>query len=55
MSRLVSTSGGGLKWEFARDPALCWTGCKDTGRGESLSVIAYNNLTRPLSLHFKKS
>ena len=37
------------------DPALCWTGCKDTGRGESLSVIAYNNLTRPLSLHFKKS
>ncbi len=35
------------------DPALCWTGCKDTGRGGSLSVIAYHNLTRPKSLHFK--
>jgi acyl-CoA reductase-like NAD-dependent aldehyde dehydrogenase len=37
------------------DPALCWTGCKDTGRGASLSVIAYQNLTRPMSLHLKKS
>lgn len=36
------------------DPALCWTGCKDTGRGGSLSVIAYHNLTRPMSLHFRK-
>jgi acyl-CoA reductase-like NAD-dependent aldehyde dehydrogenase len=36
------------------DPALCWTGCKDTGRGGSLSVIAYHNLTRPTSLHFRK-
>ncbi len=36
------------------DPALCWTGCKDSGRGGSLSVIAYHNLTRPMSLHFKK-
>ena len=30
------------------DPALCWTGCKDTGRGGSLSVIAFHNLTRPM-------
>ncbi len=36
------------------DPALCWTGCKDTGRGGSLSLIAYHNLTRPMSFHFKK-
>ena len=36
------------------DPALCWTGCKDTGRGGSLSVIAFHNLTRPMSFHFKK-
>lgn len=36
------------------DPALCWTGCKDTGRGGSLSVISYHNLTRPMSFHFKK-
>jgi len=37
------------------DPALCWTGCKDTGRGGSLSVLAYHNLTRPMSFHFRKS
>ncbi len=36
------------------DPALCWTGCKDTGRGGGLSVIGYQNLTRPKSYHFKK-
>ena len=36
------------------DPALCWTGCKDTGRGGSLSVIGYQNLTRPKSYHLKK-
>ena len=35
------------------DPALCWTGCKDTGRGGALSVIGYHNLTRPKSYHFK--
>ncbi len=36
------------------DPALCWTGCKDTGRGGSLSVIGFHNLTRPKSYHLKK-
>ncbi|AMM86677.1 aldehyde dehydrogenase family protein [Martelella sp. AD-3] len=36
------------------DPALCWTGCKNTGRGGSLSVIGYHNLTRPKSYHLKK-
>ncbi len=36
------------------DPALCWTGCKDTGRGGALSVIGYHNLTRPKSYHLKK-
>ncbi len=36
------------------DPALCWTGCKDTGRGGALGVIGYHNLTRPKSYHFKK-
>jgi acyl-CoA reductase-like NAD-dependent aldehyde dehydrogenase len=36
------------------DPALCWTGCKDTGRGGGLSVIGYHNLTRPKSYHLKK-
>jgi alcohol dehydrogenase len=36
------------------DPALCWTGCKDTGRGGSLSEIGFHNLTRPKSYHLKK-
>ncbi|MEM6616821.1 MAG: aldehyde dehydrogenase family protein [Pseudomonadota bacterium] len=36
------------------DPALCWTGCKDTGRGGGLSVIGYHNLTRPKSYHLRK-
>ena len=36
------------------DPALCWTGCKDTGRGGSLSVLGFQNLTRPKSYHLKK-
>jgi len=37
------------------DPALCWTGCKDTGRGGTLSVIGFQNLTRVKSYHFKKA
>ncbi|GAA6150212.1 aldehyde dehydrogenase family protein [Pseudooceanicola nitratireducens] len=36
------------------DPALCWTGCKDTGRGTGLSPLAYGALTRPKSYHLKK-
>ena len=36
------------------DPALCWTGCKDTGRGGSLSYLGYYSVTRPKSYHLKK-
>ena len=36
------------------DPALCWTGCKQTGRGAGLSVLGYHALTRPKSYHLKK-
>ena len=36
------------------DPALCWSGCKDTGRGGSLSIIGFHNLTRVKSYHLKK-
>ena len=36
------------------DPGLCWTGCKNTGRGGGLSLIGYHNLTRPKSYHLKK-
>lgn len=36
------------------DPALCWTGCKETGRGAGLSVLGFHALTRPKSYHLKK-
>ena len=36
------------------DPALCWTGCKETGRGGALSKLGYLNLTRPKSYHLRK-
>ena len=35
------------------DPALAWTGVKDTGRGVSLSPLAYEVLTRPKSFHLR--
>jgi acyl-CoA reductase-like NAD-dependent aldehyde dehydrogenase len=37
------------------DPALCWTGCKDTGRGGSLSYLGFHSVTRPKSYHLKKA
>jgi acyl-CoA reductase-like NAD-dependent aldehyde dehydrogenase len=36
------------------DPALAWTGVKDTGRGVSLSKFAYDHLTRPKSFHLRE-
>jgi len=36
------------------DPALCWTGCKDTGRGTSLSYLGFLAVTRAKSYHLKK-
>lgn len=36
------------------DPALAWTGVKDTGRGASLSKLAYESLTRPKSFHLRQ-
>lgn len=37
------------------DPGLCWTGCKDTGRGAALSPLGFHALTRPKSYHFRKA
>ena len=37
------------------DPALVWTGVKETGRGGSLSTLGFHNLTRPKSYHLKKA
>ena len=35
------------------DPALAWTGVKDTGRGATLSAVGYEMLTRPKSYHLR--
>ena len=35
------------------DPALAWTGVKDTGRGVTLSALGYQALTRPKSFHLR--
>ena len=39
----------------ALDPALAWTGVKDTGVGCSLSKLAFDHLTRPQSFHMRKN
>jgi acyl-CoA reductase-like NAD-dependent aldehyde dehydrogenase len=36
------------------DPALVWTGVKDTGRGAALSFSGYDSLTRPKSFHLRE-
>jgi acyl-CoA reductase-like NAD-dependent aldehyde dehydrogenase len=35
------------------DPALAWTGVKDSGRGVTLSRVGYEALTRPKSFHLR--
>ncbi len=35
------------------DPALPWTGVKDSGKGATLSALGYLHLTRPKSINFK--
>lgn len=37
----------------ALDPALPWTGAKDSGRGVTLSALGFDALTRPKSIHFR--
>ncbi|HEX7667276.1 MAG TPA: aldehyde dehydrogenase family protein [Polyangiaceae bacterium] len=37
----------------ALDPALPWTGVKDSGRGSSLSTLGFDSLTRPKALHYR--
>jgi acyl-CoA reductase-like NAD-dependent aldehyde dehydrogenase len=36
------------------DPALAWTGVKNSGRGCTLSSIGFESLTRPKSFHLKQ-
>jgi acyl-CoA reductase-like NAD-dependent aldehyde dehydrogenase len=35
------------------DPALAWTGVKNSGRGCTLSRVGFEQLTRPKSYHFR--
>ena len=35
------------------DPALAWTGVKNSGRGCTLSKVGFEQLTRPKSYHFR--
>ena len=35
------------------DPALAWTGVKQSGRGATLSQVGYETLTRPKSFHLR--
>ncbi|WP_025899480.1 aldehyde dehydrogenase family protein [Sneathiella glossodoripedis] len=37
------------------DPALAWTGVKNSGRGCTLSSVGYESLTRPKSYHLRHS
>ena len=37
------------------DPALAWTGVKNSGKGCTLSALGYQYLTRPKSFHLKRS
>ncbi len=37
----------------ALDPALPWTGVKDSGRGCTLSALGFDQLTRPKAIHFR--
>jgi acyl-CoA reductase-like NAD-dependent aldehyde dehydrogenase len=36
------------------DPALVWTGVKDTGKGAAMSAIGFDHLTRPKSFHLRE-
>lgn len=35
------------------DPALPWTGVKDSGKGTTLSALGFHHLTRPRAINFK--
>ena len=37
------------------DPALAWTGVKQSGRGASLGRYGFESVTRPRSLHLRSA
>lgn len=53
IGRMIETGTVFMNRADYLDPGLCWTGCKDTGRGAALSSLGYQSLTRPKSYHLK--
>jgi hypothetical protein len=48
----VATMDAALDADYL-DPALAWTGVKNSGRGCTLSRVGFEHLTRPKSFHFR--
>ncbi len=55
MARLLECGTVFMNRCDALDPALPWSGVKDSGRGLTLSALAFDSLTRPKALHFRLS
>jgi acyl-CoA reductase-like NAD-dependent aldehyde dehydrogenase len=55
LGRLIDTGTVFMNRADYLDPALTWTGTKDTGRGAALSVLGFHSVTRPRSYHFRKA
>ena len=55
LGRLIDTGTVFMNRADYLDPALTWTGTKDTGRGAALSALGYHSVTRPRSYHFRKA
>jgi acyl-CoA reductase-like NAD-dependent aldehyde dehydrogenase len=55
LGRLIDTGTVFMNRADYLDPALTWTGTKDTGRGAALSALGYQSVTRPRSYHFRKA
>ncbi len=54
LGRLIDTGTVFMNRADYLDPALTWTGTKDTGRGTALSVLGFHSVTRARSYHFRK-
>ncbi|TNC72985.1 aldehyde dehydrogenase family protein [Rubellimicrobium roseum] len=55
LGRLIDTGTVFMNRADYLDPALTWTGTKDTGRGTALSQLGFHSVTRARSYHFRKA
>ncbi|MGZ3455099.1 MAG: aldehyde dehydrogenase family protein [Polyangiales bacterium] len=53
LSRLLEVGTVYMNRCDALDPALPWTGWKDSGKGSTLSVLGFEHLTKPKALNFR--